>query len=141
MVATAYTKYVRSMVEHGHRKITEINWLFESVERSLKQARTNFLTGKKSRAYISLRHAKNLTGFLQRSMGDIPDQKLKKHLDEFFGYVDQAIETSMRVEIADELEEMRILLSQLHEGWLHLVAPIRGMSACDSKQDLAVSEN
>ena len=76
------------MVEHGERRITEINWLFESVEKSLARAETNFIAEKKSRAYISLRHAKNLTGFLQKSLGDIPDQKLTKHLDEFFSYVD-----------------------------------------------------
>ncbi len=126
MTASAYTRYVRSLVEHGERRITEINWLFESVDRSLTFARSNFMNGKKSRGYISLRHAKNLTGFLNRSLGNIPDPKLKAHLEEFFGYVDQAIETSMRVPITEELKEMQTLLSELHGGWLHLVAPIRG---------------
>ena len=97
MDISPYTKYVRSMVEHGERRITEINWLFESVEKSLARAETNFIAEKKSRAYISLRHAKNLTGFLQKSLGDIPDQKLTKHLDEFFSYVDTCIETSLRL--------------------------------------------
>ena len=67
MDISPYTKYVRSMAEHGERRITEINWLFESVEKSLARAETNFIAEKKSRAYISLRHAKNLTGFLQKS--------------------------------------------------------------------------
>ena len=126
MDISPYTKYVRSMVEHGERRITEINWLFESVERSLARAETNFVADKKSRAYISLRHAKNLTGFLQISLGDIPDQKLTKHLGEFFSYVDNCIETSLRLPIHEDLSEMRGLLKDLHEGWLHLVSPIRG---------------
>ena len=126
MDISPYTKYVRSMVEHGERRITEINWLFESVERSLARAEKNFIAEKKSRAYISLRHAKNLTGFLQKSLGDIPDQKLTKHLEEFFCYVDTCIETSLRLPIHEDLSEMRELLKDLHEGWLHLVSPIRG---------------
>lgn len=134
MDISPYTKYVRSMVEHGERRITEINWLFESVEKSLALAETNFIAEKKSRAYISLRHAKNLTGFLQKSLGDIPDQKLTKHLDEFFVYVDTCIETSLRLPIHEDLSEMRDLLKELHGGWLHLVSPIRGRAL----QDLSV---
>ena len=126
MDISPYTKYVRSMAEHGERRITEINWLFESVEKSLARAETNFIAEKKSRAYISLRHAKNLTGFLQKSLGDIPDQKLTKHLDDFFSYVDTCIETSLRLPIHEDLSEMRTLLNELHDGWLHLVSPIRG---------------
>ena len=126
MEISPYTRYVRSMVEHGERRITEVNWLFESVEKSLARAETNFIAEKKSRAYISLRHAKNLTGFLQKSLGDIPDQKLTKHLDEFFSYVDSCIETSLRLPIHEDLSEMRVLLKELHGGWLHLVSPIRG---------------
>ncbi len=126
MDGSPYTKYIRLMVEHGERRITEINWLFESVEKSLARAEKNFIAEKKSRAYISLRHAKNLTGFLQKSLGDIPDQKLTKHLSEFFSYVDNCIETSLRLPIYDDLSEMRGLLKELHGGWLHLVSPIRG---------------
>ena len=126
MDMSPYTKYVRLMVEHGERRIIEINWLFESVDRSLARAEINFIAEKKSRAYISLRHAKNLTGFLKRSLGDIPDQKLTKHLDEFFSYVDTCIETSLRLPIHEDLSEMRALLKVLHGGWLHLVSPIRG---------------
>ena len=129
------------MVEHGHRKITEINWLFNSVDRSLGQAQSNFDNGKRSRAYISLRHAKNLAGFLQRSLGEIPDQKIKKHLHEFFTYINQALETSIRGEIADELAEMRVLLSELHEGWLHLVSPMRGIRLHDVDENRAASKH
>lgn len=140
MVDSAYAKYVQSMVEHGERKITEINWLFESVDRSLKYAQMNFLDGKISKAYSSLRHAKNLTGFLRRSLGNIPDTKLRKHLEEFFSYVDQALETSLRAEINGELKEMQELLSQLHLGWLHLVSPLRGVVFPEPTENKAAQE-
>ena len=54
------------------------------------------------------------------------DEKLAKHLDEFFFYVDTCIETSLRFPIHEDLSEMRDLLKELHGGWLHLVSPIRG---------------
>jgi len=132
MDVSPYTNYVRSMVEHGERRLTEINWLFEAVEKSLSSAERNFLAKKKSSAYISLRHAKNLTGFLKRSLGDIPDPKLTKHLEEFFAYVEHCIETSLRLPIYDDLAEMRSLLNELHAGWLHLVSPIRGVSRAET---------
>ena len=126
MDITPYRKYVQAMLAHGERRITEINWLFESVERSLERAERNFLEEKKSRAYISLRHARNLAGFLERALGDLPDPKLTKHLGEFFAYVDECIETSLRFPVYHDLSEMRSLLKDLHKGWLYLVSPIRG---------------
>ena len=63
MAVSAYTRYVRSLVEHGERRIVEINWLFESVDRSLKSAQANLTEGKKSRGYVSLRHAKTSQAF------------------------------------------------------------------------------
>ena len=119
------------MVEHGERRITEINWLFESIDRSLGRAGENFLDGKRSRAYISLRHARNLTRFLNRALGDIPDVRLSKHLQEFFVYAETCIDTSLRLPIHEDLAEMRSLLKELHGGWLHLVSPIRGIKLED----------
>lgn len=134
MDTSPYLTYVRSMVSHGERRITEINWLFESTSRSLRRARENFAAQKRSRAYISLRHAKNLAGFLSKSLGDIPDEKLQKHLNEFFDYVDACILASLRIPIDDQLDEMQELLNQLHQGWLHLVSPIRGEALPDHKE-------
>ena len=132
MDVSPYKRYILSMVEHGERRITEINWLFESVERSLSLAQKNFQENKRARAYTSLRHARNLTGFLDRSLGDIPDPKLSKHLKEFFGYVEGCIESSLRLPIHDDLTEMSQLIRELHEGWLHLVSPIRGVAFEDT---------
>ena len=131
MSRSPYAKYVQSMVEHGERRITEINWLFESVDKSLKMAARNHEERKRSRAYISLRHAKNLTGFLQKSLGDWPDPKLVKHLQDFFNYVDGCIDASLRLPIYDELADMRQMLKELHVGWLHLVSPIRGAASIE----------
>ena len=126
MDISPYTKYVRSMVEHGERRITEINWLFESVEKSLARAETNFIAEKKSQSIHFSASCKKFDRLSSKIFGDIPDQKLTKHLDEFFSYVDTCIETSLRLPIHEDLSEMRDLLKELHGGWLHLVSPLRG---------------
>ena len=140
MQGSAYTQYVRSMAEHGERRITEINWLFDSIDNSLRLAHTGILDGRSSKALSSLRHAKNLSGFLRRSLGNIPDKKLRKHLDEFFHYVDRAIDFSIQAPLQNELDEMRVLLAQLHKGWLYLVAPIRGTELEGSATDKALQK-
>ena len=81
-------------------------------------------------------YTQSLTEKLQKSLGDIPDQKLTKHLDEFFSYVDSCIETSLRLPIHEDLSEMRDLLKELHGGWLHLVSPMRGRAL---EEPLAIS--
>ena len=55
--------------------------------------------------------------------------------------MDKAIETSMTAPISEEIQEMQALLSELHEGWLHLVAPIRGAKANQSKEPLVANSS
>ena len=126
MAASHYSRYVQSMVAHGGQRMADISWLFTSVDASLRVAQKRLNEDERKRAMVSLQHAKNLCSFLQKSLGDLPDPKLVKHLDEFFLYVDTAIDSSLRLPLDDDLTEMRSLVSDLHRGWNHLVSPIRG---------------
>ena len=134
MAASHYSRYVQSMVAHGGQRIADINWLFTSVDASLRVAQKRLNEDERKRAMVSLQHAKNLCSFLQKSLGDLPDPKLVKHLDEFFLYVDTAIDSSLRLPLDDDLTEMRTLVSDLHRGWSHLVSPIRGHAAAPPDQ-------
>ena len=82
---------------------------------------------ERKRALVSLQHAKNLCGFLQKALGDLPDKRLVKHLDEFFLYVDTSIDSSLRLPLDNDLSEMRALIDDLHQGWQHLISPIRAV--------------
>ena len=126
MAASHYSRYVQSMVAHGGQRMADINWLFKSVDASLRVAQKRINEDERKRAMVSLQHAKNLCSFLQKSLGDLPDPKLVRHLDEFFLYVDAVIDSSLRLPLDDDLSEMRSLVSDLHRGWNHLVSPIRG---------------
>ena len=134
MAASHYSRYVQSMVAHGGQRMADINWLFKSVDASLRVAQKRLNEDERKRAMVSLQHAKNLCCFLQKSLGDLPDPKLVRHLDEFFLYVDTAIDSSLRLPLDDDLTEMRTLVSHLHRGWSHLVSPIRSHVAAPPDQ-------
>ena len=138
MAVSPYTKYVQSMVAHGGKRASDIEWLFGSIDQSLQFAQKRLFADERQRALVSLQHAKNLCGFLKKSLGDLPDPKLVKHLDEFFLYVDNSIDSSLRLPLDNDLSEMRTLMNDLHHGWRHVVSPIR---ATFSAAETSVSRN
>ena len=97
MAVSHYTRYVQSMVAHGGKRASDIEWLFTSIDDSLHFAQQRLFADERKRALVSLQHAKNLCGFLQKALGDLPDKRLVKHLDEFFLYVDTSIDSSLRL--------------------------------------------
>ena len=125
MTVSHYTRYVQSMVAHGGKRASDIEWLFKSIDESLRFAQQRLIAKERKRALVSLQHAKNLCGFLQKALGDLPDKRLVKHLAEFFLYVDTSINSSLRLPLDDDLSEMRALINDLHRGWQHLISPIR----------------
>lgn len=127
MAVSHYTRYVQSMVAHGGKRASDIEWLFTSIDDSLHFAQQRLFADERKRALVSLQHAKNLCGFLQKALGDLPDKRLVKHLDEFFLYVDTSIDSSLRLPLDNDLSEMRALIDDLHQGWQHLISPIRAV--------------
>ena len=109
---------------------------FKSIDESLCFAQQRLIAEERKRALVSLQHAKNLCGFLQKALGDLPDKRLVKHLGEFFLYVDTSINSSLRLPLDDDLSEMRALINDLHQGWQHLISPIRAAKS-DSKAPMS----
>ena len=138
MAVSHYTRYVQSMVAHGGKRASDIEWLFTSIDGSLRIVQKRMSVDERERALVSLHHARNLCGFLQKALGDLPDERLVKHLDEFFLYVDTSIDSSLRLPLVNDLSEMRSLIHDLHEGWQHLISPIR---ATMSDSDAPISHN
>lgn len=133
MAFSHYTRYVQSMVAHGGKRASDIEWLFTSIDDSLYFAQQRLFADERKRALASLQHAKNLCGFLQKALGDLPDKRLVKHLDDFFLYVDRSIDSSLRLPLDDDLSEMRALIDDLHRGWHHLVSPLRAAISTSEK--------
>ena len=60
MAASHYSRYVQSMVAHGGQRMADINWLFTSVDASLRVAQKRLNEDERKRAMVSLQHAKKL---------------------------------------------------------------------------------
>ncbi len=69
MAVSHYTRYVQSMVAHGGKRASDIEWLFTSIDDSLHFAQKRLFADERKRALVSLQHAKNLCGFLQKATG------------------------------------------------------------------------
>ena len=118
-----FASYIRSLVAFGEPRLTEINWLFESLITSLKAAQRNAELVRASQSTTSLRHAKNLLSFLSRSLSDLPDETLVEHLEEFFEFMEESVDKAIQLPIADEIGELSALVLDLRAGWEKLIAP------------------
>jgi flagellin-specific chaperone FliS len=79
-----FAQYIKSLAIFSEEKQQEIHWLFDSLINSLAIAERNAQAQRHASAGTSLRHAKNLMRFLDRSFQDLPDSQLVSHLKEFF---------------------------------------------------------
>ena len=118
-----FASYIKSLVAFGEPRLSEINWLFESLITSLNTARRNAEFVRTSQSITSLRHAKNLLSFLSRSLNDLPDETLVEHLEEFFDYMEESLDRAIQLPLAEEIEELTSLIIDLQAGWDKLIAP------------------
>lgn len=118
-----FANYIKSLVAFGEPRLSEINWLFESLITSLNTAQRNAEFVRTSQSITSLRHAKNLLNFLSRSLVDLPDETLVEHLEEFFEYMEESLDRAIQLPLTEEIEELTSLIVDLRSGWDKLVAP------------------
>ena len=108
-----FANYIKSLVAFGEPRLSEINWLFESLITSLNAAQKNAELVRTSQSVTSLRHAKNLLSFLSRSLTDLPDETLVEHLEEFFDYMEESLDRSIGLPLVEEIEELSSLIQDL----------------------------
>ena len=118
-----FASYIKSLVAFGEPRLKEINWLFESSITSLVTAQRNAQQVRTAQSITSLRHAKNLLSFLNRSLAELPDETLVEHLEEFFDYVEESIEKSIQLPLEEDIEELKTLIVDLQAGWDKLISP------------------
>lgn len=118
-----FAQYIQSLTIFSEEKQQEIHWLFDSLVNSLAIAERNAQAQRHASAATSLRHAKNLMRFLNRSFQSLPDQKLVSHLNEFFDMMERSVEHSMQLPLEEDLQEIRLLVCDLQKGWETLLMP------------------
>ena len=118
-----FARYIKSLAIFSDEKQREIHWLFDSLINSLVIAERNAQAQRHTAAATSMRHAKNLMRFLNRSFQDLPDQQLVSHLDDFFNMLERSMDHSMQLPMVEDLQEIRLLVCDLHKGWETLLMP------------------
>ena len=118
-----FAQYIKSLAIFSESKQQEIHWLFDSLINSLVIAERNARDQRHSAAATSLQHAKNLMRFLNRSFQDLPDAQLVGHLDQFFEMLERSIDHSMQLPLAEDLQEVRLLICDLQRGWDGMLQP------------------
>ena len=118
-----FAQYIKSLAIFSEDKQQEIHWLFDSLINSLVIAERNAQAQRHSAAAASMRHAKNLMSFLNRTFQDLPDEQLINHLDDFFDMLERSLDHSMQLPLVDDLQEVRLLICDLHKGWETLLTP------------------
>ena len=118
-----FAQYIKSLAIFSDDKQQEIHWLFDSLINSLVIAERNAQAQRHSAAAISMRHAKNLMRFLNRTFQDLPDEQLINHLDDFFNMLERSLDHSMQLPLVEDLQEIRLLICDLHKGWETLLTP------------------
>ena len=97
--------------------------MFDSLINSLVIAERNAQAQRHSAAATSMRHAKNLMRFLNRTFQELPDEQLISHLDDFFNMLERSLDHSMQLPLVEDLQEIRLLICDLHKGWETLLMP------------------
>jgi flagellin-specific chaperone FliS len=118
-----FSQYIQSLAAFSEDKQQEIRWLFDSLVNSLAIAERNAQNQRHASAATSLRHAKNLMRFLQRSFQDLPDPQLVSHLNDFFAMLERSMDQSMQLPLEEDLQELRLLVCDLQKGWETLLMP------------------
>jgi flagellin-specific chaperone FliS len=131
-----FAQYIKSLAIFSEDKQQEIHWLFDSLINSLVIAERNAQAQRHSAAATSMRHAKNLMRFLNRTFQDLPDEQLIDHLDDFFNMLERSLDHSMQLPLVEDLQEVRLLICDLHKGWETLLtpttsSPIHGVNSAD----------
>ncbi|MEC8492200.1 MAG: hypothetical protein VXY76_04830, partial [Pseudomonadota bacterium] len=74
-----------------------------------------------------------------RSFQDLPDQQLVGHLDDFFNMLERSMDHSMQQPMEQDLEEIRLLVCDLHKGWETLLKPTTSSPTYGAKRGQSYS--
>jgi len=120
---------------------SELEFLFDSLLLSLKTASRHAGSPTILRATPSMKHAQNLSGFLEKALLKLPVPSLHHHIDELFEYIQRSLDENIRVPVKSELEELEELTRELRNGIASLLKddslrPVT-VSSTDSKRNFS----
>ena len=95
---------------------SELVFLFDSLLLSLKTAARHAGSQSILRATPSMKHAINLSKFLEKTLLRIPVPGLHDHISDLFDYFFRTLEENCGVPVKEELDELVMLTEELRKG-------------------------
>ncbi|MAI42647.1 MAG: hypothetical protein CMP95_09320 [Gammaproteobacteria bacterium] len=99
----------------------ELVFLFDSLLLSLKTASKHAGSDSILRATPSMKHAINLSRFLEKTLLRIPVPGLHDHISDLFDYFQKTLEENCGVPVQEELDELVMLTEELRKGIISLL--------------------
>lgn len=99
----------------------ELVFLFDSLLLSLKTASKHAGSDSILRATPSMKHAINLSRFLEKTLLRIPVPGLHDHISDLFDYFQKTLEENCGVPVQEELDELVMLTEELRKGIVSLL--------------------
>ena len=129
------SKLKTDIEKFGSEKNQEMEFLFQSLTHSLKTARKQAKNLNIQRCTPSTKHATNLSRLLYKNLSSVPVPSIVSHLDDLFGYIEETLQNNLKLPIAEDFEELIILVEELEKAVKALLEPIKNIQLPSSNHN------
>tara|TARA_B100000959_G_scaffold70442_1_gene74594 strand:+ start:64 stop:537 length:474 start_codon:yes stop_codon:yes gene_type:complete len=102
----------------------EMEFLFQSLRHSLKTALKQARNLNFERCTPSTKHSINLSRLLYRNLSSVPVPSIISHLDDLFAYIEETLQSNLKLSLTEDFEELIVLIEELEKGVKTLLKPI-----------------
>jgi hypothetical protein len=108
----------------GSENNQKMAFLFQSLRHSLKTALKQARNLHFKRCIPSTKHSINLSRLLYRNLSSVPVPSLISHLDDLFAYIEESLQSNLKLPLTEDFEELIVLVEELEKGVKTLLKPI-----------------
>ncbi len=108
----------------GSENNQEMAFLFESLTHSLKTALKQAKNLNLARCTPSTKHTVNLSRLLYKNLSSVPVPSIANHMDDLFAYIEETLQSNLTLPIAEDFEELIILVEELEKAVKVLLKPV-----------------
>ena len=110
------SKLKTDIEKFGSEKNQEMAFLFQSLTHSLKTARKQAKNLNLARCTPSTKHAINLSRLLYTNLSSVPVPSIVSHLDDLFAYIEETLQSNLKLPFAEDFEELIVLVEELEKA-------------------------
>ena len=125
----------------GSENNQEMGFLFESLIHSLKTALRQARNLNLERCTPSTKHSVNLSRLLYTNLSSLPVPSIISHMDDLFAYIEETLQNNLALPIAEDFEELIVLVEELEKAVKTLLKPIEKVSSYATRDIDGTADN